>query len=157
MPRRLSVLLAALLASATACASGGGPEVRFTVGDATATARPAQYCDDAFTDCRADQSAPVELPVPSGATIRIEVGAEIARSPWQVVFAYRDGAGEQLSDRTRVFPPGEVTEHLLELPAQARLITAQVQQYGPPPEADPGTGEILFPIRGSWVLVPGGA
>ena len=38
-------------------------------------------------------------------------------------------------------------------PVVARLITAQVQQYGPPPVVNPETGEVEFPIRSSWVLL----
>jgi hypothetical protein len=43
--------------------------------------------------------------------------------------------------------------YALDLPTRTdRLLGAQVQQYGPPPQADPETGELEFPIRASWVL-----
>jgi hypothetical protein len=56
-----------------------------------------------------------------------------------------------------VFAPDERSVWTLE-PAspEARLLTAEVQQYGPPPAPNPQTGELEFPIRASWVLTATG-
>ena len=49
--------------------------------------------------------------------------------------------------------PDQHPDYTLQLPAATdALVTAQVQQYGPPPQANAETGEIEFPIRASWVL-----
>ncbi len=116
-------------------------------------AGPTQYCNLEFTDCRNDAAAPVELPVPPGTALQVEVPDEIAETPWQVVFSYRDAAGAQADGRSPVFAADERRDYALQLPTPTdRLLTAQVQQYGPPPQANPDTGEIEFPIRASWVL-----
>ena len=68
------------------------------------------------------------------------------------MFRYRSASGEQVDGRTPVFAPDERSDYLLELPATTdQLLTAQVQQFGPPPQPDPD-GEVEFPIRASWVL-----
>lgn len=147
--RRLLLLAVAALLLA-GCGGGAPPEVVFTAGGADATARPTQYCEDDFVTCTNDATAPVELAVPPGTPLRVDVPPEVAETPWQVVFTYRSGAGEQVDERTAV--QTDSASYVLDLPADARLLTAQVQQYGPPPEIDPETGEVEFPIRSSWVL-----
>ena len=72
-----------------------------------------------------------------------------------MVFSYRDAAGAQIDERSPRVPRGRssATTTPWQLPAPTdRLLTAQVQQYGPPPQPNPETGEIEFPIRASWVL-----
>jgi hypothetical protein len=152
--RRLLPLAAAALLLA-GCGAGAPPEVVFTAGAAAAAARPTQYCEDDFVTCTNDATAPVELSVPPGTALRVDVPGEVADTPWQVVFTYRTAAGEQVDERTavQVDSPG----FTLELPEGARLLTAQVQQYGPPPVIDETTGELQFPIRSSWVLTAGAA
>lgn len=147
--RRLLPLtvLALLLAG---CGAGAPPEVTFAAAGQSVVARPTQYCEDDFVTCTNDATAPVDLPVPAGTPLRVEVPAEVADTPWQVVFTYRTATGEQLDERTAV--QIDSPTYVLELPPDARLLTAQVQQYGPPPEIDPATGEVQFPIRSSWVL-----
>ena len=154
--RRLLPVAAAVLLLA-ACGADEPPEVTFAAGDASAVARPTQYCDVALTDCTGDATAPVELAVPPGTPVQITVPAEIAETPWQVVYSYRDAAGAQADERSPVFAPAERSLWTLQLtdPA-ARLLTAQVQQYGPPPQINPDTGEVEFPIRASWVLTADG-
>lgn len=153
MPHRLATLLAAAALLLVACGTDSPPQVTFTVGDRSVVTGPAQYCDLDLTECRNDEGAPVEIAVPPGTPVQVEVPAEIAGSPWHIVYSYRDAAGEQVDARTPVFTPGERTRYTLELPApQARLLTAQVQQFGPPPQATE-QGGIDFPVRGSWVLV----
>ena len=151
MLRRLApaALTVVLLAG---CGAGAPPEVTFAAGPGTVLARPTQYCDDDFTSCTNDASAPVALAVPPGTPLVVTVPDAISDTPWQVVFTYRDAAGEQVDERTTVFTPQQQESFSLELPADARLLTAQVQQYGPPPQIEQATGEVVFPIRSSWVL-----
>jgi hypothetical protein len=139
------------------------PQVVFETDAASASARPAQYCDLALTACSTDPAAPVALAVPPGSPLTVSVPPQIAQTPWQVVFSYRDAAGTQVDERSPVFPPNGPDLPLtadrvgrfwvLQLPQPTdQLLTAEVQQYGPPPAADPDTGELQFPIRASWVL-----
>lgn len=152
MLRRLALIpVAALLAAG--CGDAGPPRVTFGAGPARVEAGPTQYCNLEFTECRNDAAAPVELAVPPGTALQVQVPVEIAETPWQVVFAYRDTAGARADGRSPVFAPDQRRDYVLQLPAPTdRLITAQVQQYGPPPQANPSTGEIEFPIRASWVV-----
>jgi hypothetical protein len=150
--RGCAVLVAALLLAG--CGNGDAPpRVTFGAGAARVEAGPTQYCNLEFTDCTNDARAPVELPVPAGVALQIDVPDGVADTPWQVVFRYRDAAGAQADGRSPVFAAGERHEYPLTLPAPTdRLLTAQVQQYGPPPQANPQTGELEFPIRASWVV-----
>ena len=81
---------------------------------------------------------------------------EISSTPWQVVFTYRSANGSQTDGRSPVLTPDQHPDYTLQLPAATdALVTAEVQQYGPPPQANTETGEIEFPIRASWVLTRG--
>jgi hypothetical protein len=81
----------------------------------------------------------------------------VSEAPWHVVFTYRNGGGEQVDARSPLFPAEERDDYTLELPAPTdRLLTAQVQQFGPAPRINEDTGEIEFPVRGSWVLTTTG-
>ena len=137
----------------TACSSSEPPQVTFAVGTASVVARPTQYCDESGTGCTGDAAAPVALAVPAGTALQVTVPDAVAQTPWQVVFSYRDANGAQADERSPVFAPTERSIWTLELAAPTdRLLTAQVQQYGPPPQINPDTGEVEFPIRASWVL-----
>jgi hypothetical protein len=150
--RRLFPVAAVVLLLA-ACGSDEPPQVTFAAGGTSVVARPAQYCDMALTECAGDATAPVELAVPAGTALQVTVPDAIAQTPWQVVFSYRDANGAQADERSPVFAPAERSIWTLELATPAdRLLTAQVQQYGPPPQINPDTGEVEFPIRASWVL-----
>lgn len=154
MLHRLAALLAAAALLLAGCGTDSPPQVTFAVGEESVVTGPAQYCDLDLTECRNDEGAPVELPVPPGTPVQVEVPPEIAGSPWHIVYSYRDAAGEQVDARTPVFPPDERSRYTLELPApEARLLTAQVQQFGPPPQANAQQGGVDFPVRGSWVLI----
>ncbi len=144
------VLTAGLLAG---CGSSPPPTVTFAGGAATVTAKPTQYCDLTLRDCQSDAAAPVTLAVPAGAAVTVTVPKDVSDAPWQVVFTYRSASGAQTDGRSPVLAPGQHPDYRLELPAATdRLLTAQVQQYGPAPQANAETGELEFPIRGSWIL-----
>jgi len=151
--RRLLPVLAAALLVAGCSGSTPHPDVTFTAGATSVVAKPTQYCDIDLTHCNSDAGAPVELAVPVGTPLQIDVPEEISSTPWQVVFSYRDGKGAQTDGRSPVFNVNAQKTYSLQLPgATDRLLAAQVQQYGPPPQANPQTGELEFPIRASWVL-----
>jgi len=149
-------MLPALAAALLVAGCGGStppPDVTFAAGAANVVAKPTQYCDIALTDCNSDATAPVALAVPVGTPLQVSVPDAISSTPWQVVFSYRDGTGAQTDGRSPVFPVNGQKTYSLVLPgATDRLLAAQVQQYGPPPQANPDTGELEFPIRASWVL-----
>jgi hypothetical protein len=147
-----SLLLAAALLLAAGCGIGGPPEVTFTAAGAAVTARPAQYCDLKLSDCTDDAAAPVQLAVPAGTPLRVAVPDEVAEAPWHVVFSYRDGGGQQVDARSPLLTADQ-REYTLALPQPGdRLLAAQVQQFGPAPRINEQTGEVEFPVRGSWVL-----
>lgn len=136
------------------CGAGEPPTVLFDAAGNEITVRPAQYCDLALTACDDDATAPVTLDIPPGIPLRIEVPGDIAEAPWHLVFRYRTATGEQVDGRSPLFAPRQRTEYTLELPSPTdQLLTAQVQQFGPPPRTNDATGEVEFPIRASWVLV----
>lgn len=154
MPRLLTapltiplMLTAALL---TGCGSDGAPEVAFSAGGASVTAGPAQYCDVEVTDCRADPEAGAVLRVPPGTPLQVTVPGSVSEAPWQVVFRYRPGPdGAPVHARSEVFAAGQRDSYTLQLPAEAQLETAEVQQFGVPVRASSG---IEFLVRGTWVL-----
>ena len=155
---RRPALAAVLIATALL---GGGcgappPQVTFRAGGASVTARPAQYCDLKLTDCSGDAGAAVQLAVPAGSVLDVEVPDGVAEAPWHVVFSYRDAGGQQVDARSPLLAKKE-RSYTLTLPEAAdQLITAQVQQFGPAPQINEQTGEIEFPVRASWVLTTPG-
>ena len=147
-------LLGAVLL-ATACGTQP-PQVTFSAAGTSVAARPAQYCDLKLADCSGDAGATVQLVVPAGIPLQVAVPDGVAEAPWHVVFSYRDGTGEQVDARSPLFAQKQ-HDYTLTLPEPAdQLLTAQVQQFGPAPQADEETGEIEFPVRGSWVLTTPG-
>lgn len=152
MLRRVAALLAVTLVLA---ACGGAPpaEVTFRAGAASVVARPTQSCDIKMQNCQSDATAPVQLAVPAGTNLSVAVPQEVSTAPWAVVFTYRSADGSQTDGRSPVFAPNQHTDYTLVLPAPTdRLLTAQVQQFGPAPQQNADTGEIEFPTRASWVL-----
>ena len=151
--RRL-VLLCALAALLSGCGgSSAPPEVTFAAGATSVVAKPTQYCDVKLQDCQSDANAPVRLAVPAGTALKVTVPEEISSTPWQVVFTYRSANGSRTDGRSPVLTPDQHPDYTLQLPAATdALVTAEVQQYGPPPQVNTETGEIEFPIRATWVL-----
>lgn len=151
---RRVVVLCALPVLLAACGGGDAlPEVTFTAGATSVVAKPTQYCDLHLQNCQSDANAPVRLAVPAGTALKVAVPREISTAPWQVVFTYRSANGSQTDGRSPVLAPDQHPDYTLQLPAATdALVTAQVQQYGAPPQANAETGEIEFPIRASWVL-----
>jgi hypothetical protein len=154
--RRL-VLLCAVVAALAGCGGSTPPEVTFSAGAASVAAKPTQYCDLRLENCQSDAKAPVRLAVPAGTPLKVTVPDEISSTPWQVVFSYRSADGSQTDGRSPVLTPDQHPDYTLQLPAATdALVTAEVQQYGPPPQANAETGELEFPIRATWVLNVGG-
>ena len=152
--RLLAGPVVAVLLLAAGCGTDP-PQVTFAVGGTTVSARPAQYCDIKLTECTDDGDAAVRLAVPPGTPVRVAVPDEVAQAPWHVVFSYRDRTGQQVDARSPVLAAKQ-HDYTLTLPEPAdRLITAQVQQFGPAPQINEQSGEVEFPVRGSWVLNTG--
>ncbi len=146
--------LAALALSLAGCGSAP-PQVTFTAAGTSIDAGPTQYCEDDFVTCTNDATAPVSLSVPPGTPLEVGVPQAVADTPWQVVFTYRTAAGDVVNERTEV-QVGSAA-YVLQLAADARLLVAEVQQYGPPPQVNATSGEVEFPIRSSWVLTVAGS
>lgn len=153
----LAGLLAATALVLAGCGTSAPPTVTFDVAGSSLTAAPTQYCDNKLQNCRDDANARLSAPVPPGTPVRITVPEEVSGAPWQVAFAYLGKDGRTRTDgRSPVAAPNQRTDYTLTLPDPAdRLVTAQVQLFGPAPVADPGTGELTFPVRATWVLVSG--
>ena len=155
MLRRLLTGCAATALLLAAGCSADPPQVTFTAAGATVTARPAQYCDLELTECTDDGAAAVRLAIPAGTPLQVAVPDEVAEAPWHVVFSYRDGTGQQVDARGPLLTAKQ-HDYTLTLPQPAdQLVTAQVQQFGPAPQINQQSGEVEFPVRGSWVLNTG--
>jgi hypothetical protein len=153
MLRRLAVAAAVLFAAGCGAPP---PQVTFSAAGTQVVAKPAQYCDIKLADCSGDAAAGVQLVVPAGTPLQVAVPDGVAEAPWHVVFSYRDGTGQEVDARSPLFAQKE-HDYTLTLPEPAdQLLTAQVQQFGPAPKINEQTGEIEFPVRGSWVLTTPG-
>lgn len=134
------------------------PEVTFYADRAAARIGPAQYCDAEISNCAAHPQAAAVLRVPPGRQLQISVPSEIASTPWQLAFRYRDQAGHEQDERSPVFSPKQKQlSYVLRLPNPAdQLETAEVQQFGvglfAPQAGDPAGSGFQFVIRGTWVL-----
>ena len=156
MRRRL--VLAAVAVLAAGCGSGDAPRGHVRRGGQHVVARPTQYCDLKLTDCSDDAAAPVQLAVPVGTPLQVNVPDGVAEAPWHVVFSYRNTGGEQIDARSPLFASKQQRDYTLTLPEPTdQLVSAQVQQFGPAPQMNEDTGELEFPVRGSWVLNATGA
>lgn len=152
-----AVLLAVTAAAAVllaGCAGEARPTVTFDVAGNALVAAPTQICDNRMENCADDPNARVTAPIPAGTPVRIVVPEQVSSAPWQVAYSFTDARGARVDARTDVAAPGRRTEYTLTLPTPAdRLVTAQVQVFGPAPAIDPQSGRIEFPVRATWVLV----
>ncbi|RZT88579.1 uncharacterized protein DUF2771 [Pseudonocardia sediminis] len=151
----LAGLAAAAALVLAGCGTSAPPTVTFDIGGNTLTAAPTQYCDNQLQNCADDANARLTAPVEPGTPVTITVPEEVSSAPWQVAFAYLGPDGRTRTDgRSPIATPGQRTEYTLTLPdPRDRLVTAQVQLFGPAPVADPASGQITFPVRATWVLV----
>lgn len=157
-PRRSVRALAGLLAVAAVLLAGCGgapPTVTFEVAGTALTAAPTQFCDNRMENCSEDPNARVTATVAPGTPIRITVPEEVSSGPWQVAYAFTRGDDpEPVEQRSEIATPGSRTEFTLTLPEETdRLVTVQVQLFGPPPAIDPQTQDLEFPIRATWILI----
>lgn len=130
-------------------------DVTFRAGAAQTTASPTAWCDVEVTDCDDDADAVATLPVPAGTGLSVTVPDEVAQTPWQVAFTFRDAAGATQDGRSPIFVGDAARNgYTLVLPDPAgRLVSAEVQQYGArlvDTAAGPG-----FSTRSTWVLTAG--
>lgn len=131
------------------------PTVTFDVDGTSLSAAPTQFCDQRMESCTDEPNARVTADVPPGTPIRVTVPDDVSAGPWQVAYAFTRGDdATPIEQRSDVAAPGERTEFTLTLPSETdRLVTAQVQLFGPAPAVDPETQELEFPVRATWVLV----
>ena len=148
-----------LLALAVGCSGGGkgaevAPEVTFAADGRSVVARPTQHCDVQVRSCAADPKAAVALKVPPGKAVDITVAAEVAKTPWLVVFGYRTKAGERVNARSDLLAGNDSAakpSYTLTLPdATDQLETVEVQQVAG--TIVPGQQGVEFPTRATWVL-----
>jgi hypothetical protein len=137
------------------CGTSAPPNVTFDVAGNSLTAAPTQFCDNQLQNCKDDANARLTAALPPGTPVTVTVPEEISSAPWQVAFSYLGPDGRTRTDgRSPIAAPGSKTDFTLTLPdPRDRLLTAQVQLFGPAPTQDPATGQINFPVRATWVLV----
>ncbi len=137
------------------CGTSAPPTVTFDVAGNRLTAAPTQFCDNRLENCSDDANARLTAPLPPGTPVTVTVPEDVSSAPWQVAFSYLGPDGRTRTDgRSPIATPGSRTDYTLTLPdPRDRLLTAQVQLFGPAPTQDPATGQIAFPVRATWVLV----
>ncbi|MEY8040893.1 DUF2771 family protein [Saccharopolyspora cebuensis] len=137
---------------ATGCAAPHEPQVTFySHGNSTAV-DPTLFCDPTGEECDTAEGSFGRLRVPDHAPVQISVPAEVASTPWQVVFLYRDAAGRQLDGRSAVFAPDERHAYTLTMPKDGvQLEHVEVQRFSAVLTAG-ANGGVNFGIGGAWVL-----
>jgi hypothetical protein len=144
------VVAVVLVVRATAGPSSPG-DVTFAAGGASATVGASQFCDVQVTECDDDPEAVAVLRVPPNTPLAVTVPEDVAGTPWQVAFTFRDAAGATQQGRSPVFPPGSAPGFTLVLPAASdQLTSAEVQQYGA--RISQGPDGLEFATRSTWVL-----
>ena len=94
-----------LVVRATAGPSSPG-DVVFGAGGVRVEVGASQFCDVQVTDCGSDPEAAGVLRVPPNTPLTVTVPEEVASTPWQVAFTFRDAAGAVQQGRSPVFAPG---------------------------------------------------
>jgi hypothetical protein len=144
------VVVVVLVVRATSGPSAPG-DVTFAAGGATTSVDPGQFCDVEVTECDGDPEAVAVLRVPPNTPLTVTVPEEVASTPWQIAFTFRDAAGATQQGRSPVFPPGSTPTFTLVLPAASdQLTSAEVQQYGA--RITQGPNGLEFATRATWVL-----
>lgn len=139
-----------LVVRATAGPSSPG-DVVFAAGGVRAEVGASQFCDVQVTECGSDPEASGVLRVPPNTPLTVTVPEEVAGTPWQLAFTFRDTAGTIQQGRSPVFAPGTSPAFTLVLPAPAdQLESAEVQQYGA--RISQGPNGLEFATRATWVL-----
>jgi hypothetical protein len=130
------------------------PEVTFTVGGSSVSARPFLHCDVMVTKCDRDDGAQTRMRVPPGGQVRVVVPGEVAESPWSVAIQYKTAAGEQKEPQTvAAFVPNESREYTVALPgAGDQLQTVEVKQAGAKQDPAGAAGDIQLLARAVWSL-----
>ena len=141
--------------SSSSCARPPGRPPPATSSSARAGRRvevgASQFCDVQVTECGADPEAAGVLRVPPNTPLAVTVPEEVASTPWQVAFTFRDAAGAVQQGRSPVFAPGTTPTFTLVLPAATdQLESAEVQQYGA--RISQGPNGLEFATRATWVL-----
>lgn len=144
------VVVVVLVVRATSGPSSPG-DVTFAAGGAATSVGAGQFCDVAVTECDGDPEAVAVLRVPPNTPLAVTVPEEVASTPWQLAFTFRDAAGATQQGRSPVFPPGSTPTFTLVLPAASdQLTSAEVQQYGA--RITQGPNGLEFATRATWVL-----
>lgn len=161
MQRGLKALLTAspvVAAALAGCSAPADPQVTFYSHGKSVEVAPARYCEPTGEGCSPPAPNPVgDLRVPEGAPLQISVPGDVSATPWQVVYIYRDGKGQEVGGRAPVFGPNERHSYTLRLPPDAaRLEHVEVQQYSAVLSAA-AEGGVDFGISGTWVLDTSGA
>jgi hypothetical protein len=126
-------------------------DVTFGAGGASVEVGASQFCDVQVTECGSDPEASGVLRVPPNTPLTVTVPEEVAGTPWQLAFTFRDTAGAVAQGRSPVFAPGTSPAFTLVLPAPAdQLESAEVQQYGA--RISQGPNGLEFATRATWVL-----
>jgi hypothetical protein len=144
------VVAVVLVVRATSGPSSPG-DVTFAAGGVDVAVGATQFCDVQVTECGDDPDATAVLRVPPNTPLTVTVPDEVAGTPWQIAFTFRDQAGAVAQGRTPVFAPGTTPTSTLVLPAPAdQLTSAEVQQYGA--RISQGPNGLEFATRATWVL-----
>ncbi|MHC1561169.1 DUF2771 family protein [Actinomycetospora sp. C-140] len=143
-------VIVVLVVRANAGPSSPG-DVTFGAGGAQAAVGASQFCDVQVTECGDDPDANAVLPVPPNTPLVVRVPEEVASTPWQLAFQFRDANGAAQQGRSPVFAPGTTPSYTLVLPDAAdQLTSAEVQQYGA--RLSQGPNGLEFATRATWVL-----
>jgi hypothetical protein len=142
------VVVVVLVVRATSGPSSPG-DVTFAAGGASTSVGASQFCDVQVTECDADPEAVAVLRVPANTPLAVTVPEEVASTPWQVAFTFRDATGAVQQGRSPVLT--EAPGFTLVLPAAPdQLQSAEVQQYGA--RITEGPEGLEFATRSTWVL-----
>jgi hypothetical protein len=150
--RGLKALLAVAGIALAGCSAQGDPQVAFYSHGKSIEVDPTGYCDPTGAHCASpSKDATGELAIPPRSPVQISVPQQVFSAPWQVSFLYRGPNGEQIGDRTPVFPPNQQYAYTLRPPQGMQLEHVEVQEYSGLLAMNPD-GSLVFPIVGDWVL-----